>query len=150
MAAVLSVQYKLKKKLGTTISVSEFLARASELANQELPRAPTEKKSADELFDEILGEPAVTTSRGNYFPELNTVEVSEISEGENRTAVNGDIIDFLSGKKEKRVAREPEAASQPALNVFSLTVPVGEEFRARTFLERVQALLQTDPGRLVL
>lgn len=150
LAAVLSVQYKLKKKLGTTISVSEFLARAAELANQELPRARTDKKSANELFDEILGEPAVTTSRGDYIPELNAVEVSEVSEGGRKAAVKEDIIDFLSGKKEKGVAREPQADSQPAMNVFSLTVPVGEEFRARTFLERLQALLQTDPGRLVL
>jgi hypothetical protein len=36
------------------------------------------------------------------------------------------------------------------LNVFSVTVPVGEEKRARTFLERVKTVLQIEPGKLVL
>lgn len=37
-----------------------------------------------------------------------------------------------------------------AMNVFSVTVPMGEERRARTFLERVKTVLQVEPGRLVL
>lgn len=153
LAAVLSVQRKMQKKLGTRIPVSEFLARASELANEELPRARTEKRSADELFDELLGEPAIMTSRGDYIPELNVVEVSQ--GGSRRGGVKEDLIDFLAGKKEQKttVAETPLVEEQNVMaadNVFSLTVPVGDEFRARTFLERVQALLQTKPGRLVL
>ncbi|RJE24618.1 pyruvate dehydrogenase complex [Aspergillus sclerotialis] len=149
LSAVLSVQYKLKKKLGTTIPISEFLARATELANEGLPRSKLEEKSAGELFDEILGAPAVTTSRGGYIPELNAVEIE--TSVETGKPVQEDIIDFLSGKKsapKKTVAPEPDVGSAP--NVFSLTVPVGEEKRARTFLERVKTLLQVDPGRLVL
>ncbi len=37
-----------------------------------------------------------------------------------------------------------------ALNVISVTVPMGEERRARTFLERMKTVLQVEPGRLVL
>lgn len=149
LAAVLSVQYKLKKKLGTTIPIAEFLARATELANESLPRSKLEKKSEDELFDEILGAPAVMTSRGGYTPELNAVETETTVE--TGKPVQEDIIDLLSGKKSaptKAVAQEPDVGSAP--NVFSLTVPVGEEKRARTFLERVKTLLQVEPGRLVL
>ena len=151
LAAVLSVQYKLKKKLGTTIPVAEFLARATELANEGLPRSKLEKKSADELFDEILGAPAVETSRGVYVPELNAVEVE--SSVETVKPVQEDIIDFLSAKKsaaKKAVSLSEELDVGSAPNVFSLTVPVGEEKRARTFLERVKMLLQVEPGRLVL
>jgi hypothetical protein len=35
-------------------------------------------------------------------------------------------------------------------NLFTLTVPAGEEKRARTFLERMKTVLQVEPGRLVL
>jgi len=34
--------------------------------------------------------------------------------------------------------------------MFSLTVPKGDEKRARTFLERVKTVLQVEPGKLVL
>lgn len=40
--------------------------------------------------------------------------------------------------------------SAGASNVFSLVVPVGEEVRAKAFLERIKTLLQVEPARLVL
>jgi hypothetical protein len=36
------------------------------------------------------------------------------------------------------------------VNVFSVTVPKGEEGRARVFLDRVKLVLEEEPGRLVL
>lgn len=157
---VLSTQKRIKKALGVTVPLSTFIARATEVANGELPRSSTSKPSASELFDEILGSAPVKTTRGNYVPEVNTIPMEEfesmeedISSGHEQQV---DIIDILAGNVSPRrstYVSTPEANASPApsaLNIFSLTVPVSEEKRAKTFLDRLNMVLTVDPGRLVL
>ncbi|BCR91261.1 putative pyruvate dehydrogenase complex component Pdx1 [Aspergillus chevalieri] len=148
LSAVLSVQRKIKESLGITVPLSEFLARATDLANEELPRSAAQKPSADELFDEILGGEPVTTSRGDYIPELNEVD-APVARAQ---PVQEDLIDFLAGKVSKKSSssRVVSPVEEPAANVFSLTVPVSEEKRAKAFLDRVETLLTVEPGRLVI
>ncbi|KAB8220521.1 hypothetical protein BDV33DRAFT_172097 [Aspergillus novoparasiticus] len=150
LATVLSVQKKIQETLGVNVPLATFLARATDLANDDLPRSSREKQSADELFDEVLGAKPIQTSRGDYVPELNAVEAP--SAVQPAKPVKEDIIDILSGKVSKAVPRPSvvEAPAGSAANVFSLTVPVEEEKRARVFLDRVKALLTVEPGRLVL
>ena len=153
LAAVLSAQKKLEETLGVTVPLSTFLARATDLANDELPRSSREKPTADELFDQILGAEPIKSSRGDYFPELNKAgDTGPVTS--KKAPVGADIIDILSAKTNKRPSQKsPSGKSQSdgsAVNIFSLTVPVGDENRARTFLERVKDLLQIQPGRLVL
>ncbi|KAE8382801.1 hypothetical protein BDV26DRAFT_277743 [Aspergillus bertholletiae] len=150
LATVLSAQKKIQETLGVSVPLATFLARAADIANDDLPRSSSEKPSADELFDELLGAKPIQTSRGDYVPELNMVEAP--SAVQSVKPVQGDIIDILSGKVSK-AAPQPsmvESSVGAAANVFSLTVPVGEEKRARVFLDRVKALLTVEPGRLVL
>lgn len=150
LSAVLSVQKKIKESLGITVPLSEFLARATDLANEDLPRSPAEKQSADELFDEILGGEPITTSRGDYIPELNEVDAAAVR-AQSAKPVQEDIIDFLAGKVPKKsFSQVASPVEEPAANVFSLTVPVSEEKRAKAFLQRVETLLTIEPGRLVL
>ncbi|KAL3463097.1 hypothetical protein BJX64DRAFT_258248 [Aspergillus heterothallicus] len=153
LATVLSVQKKLKDSVGVTVPLSTFLTRATDLANDDLPRSPNAKPSASEIFNELLGAEPVRSSRGEYIPELNVLELS--AEVAPVQTVKEDIIDFLSGatKKTPRAVQQQQVDSYPsdgALNVFSLTVPLGEEKRARTFLERVKTLLTVEPARLVI
>ncbi|KAJ5714872.1 uncharacterized protein N7483_012053 [Penicillium malachiteum] len=155
LAAVLSAQRKLHK-IGVTVPVSRFLALATDLANDDLPRSKTQKPSADELFDEILGGEPVNVSRGDYIPELNVFDAAQAPK--RSVSVTEDIIDFLSAKPGKRAASATsivdfegiEESAGGASNIFSLTVPVGEEVRAKAFLERIKDLLQIEPVRLVL
>ncbi|KAJ5233752.1 uncharacterized protein N7469_005518 [Penicillium citrinum] len=150
LAAVLSAQRKLQESLGVTVPLSRFLAIATDLANDDLPRAKNFKPSADELFDEILGGEPVLSSRGDYIPELNAFEASQPRQPE---PVAEDIIDILSAKPGKKTAYTPAPSFDDeagAANVFSLTVPVGEEVRAKAFLERIKTLLQVEPARLVI
>lgn len=152
LAAVLSAQRKLQDSLGVTVPLSRFLAIATDLANDDLPRAKNFKPSADELFDEILGSEPILSSRGDYIPELNAFEAYEARRS---VPVVEDLIDILSakpGKKAASAAAEPafEDEAAGAANVFSLTVPAGEETRAKAFLERIKALLQVEPARLVI
>ncbi|KAJ5116007.1 hypothetical protein N7456_000355 [Penicillium angulare] len=156
LAAVLSAQRKLQKNMGVTIPVSKFLAVATDLANDALPRSKNEKASVDELFDEILGGEPVTVSRGDYIPELNAFEeAAQVSQGSVSSRVE-DIIDVLSAKPGQKVAgagvafEDFEEDVGGASNVFSLTVPVDEKVRAKAFLERIKTLLQVEPARLVL
>lgn len=147
---MLSVQKKIKETIGVTVPLSTFLARATDLANEDLPRSPRSKPSADELFDEILGAEPIKTSPGDYVPELNALEAVEYEPAQ---PVKEDIIDILSGKVPKKAPRKASMEEYPAgsaTNVFSLTVPVGDETRARVFLDRVKTLLTVEPGRLVL
>ncbi|KAL4810212.1 hypothetical protein BDV18DRAFT_54682 [Aspergillus unguis] len=152
LSTVLSVQKKLQESVGVTIPLSTFLARATDLANDDLPRSPYAKQTASEIFDELLGAQPIQASRGEYIPELNAVEAS--TEARPTQTVKEDLIDFLSGaatpKRAPRVAQTTSYETQQALNVFSLTVPEGEEKRARTFLERVKTLLTIEPARLVI
>jgi hypothetical protein len=147
LAAVLRAQEKIERNMDVSVPLSRFLAVATDLANDDLPRSKTEQRSTDELFDEILGAEPINTSRGDYIPELNAFEAQAAPE-----PVQEDIIDFLSSKPSKKTVPAPLPPSDDgmAANVFSLTVPKAEELRAKEFLERMKTLLQYQPASLVL
>lgn len=149
LAAVLSVQKKIQESLGVTIPLATFLARATDVANDDLPRAASQKPSTDELFEELLGASPIQATRGDYIPEINAVPAPTPAAA---SPVKEDIIDFLAGKVAKKTTTSASAPVAPGVaeNVFSLTVPVGEERRAKAFLERIKTVLQVEPGRLVL
>jgi biotin carboxyl carrier protein len=162
LAEVLKVQKKLQDTLGTTIPLSTFLSRAVDLANDDLPRSKATPPSADELFNAVLGlENVPCTSRGAYLPQITALSPNSFTR--QPTSLRSrpskpDIIDILAGKPgllSRQSARNLSTGGSVtsaggAINLFSLTVPVGEEKRARTFLERVKTVLQVEPGRLVL
>ncbi|KIW71615.1 hypothetical protein PV04_03758 [Phialophora macrospora] len=172
LSEVLKVQKRVRDTLGVTVPISTFLARAVDLANDDLPNPKNAKPSADDLFNAVLGLNSIpTTSRGTYLPQIDAFPAvppsirqpaaSSRSPRLGSTASKKiDILDILTGKVTPRRAAAPlSTASIPgrtlttsdgALNVFSLTVPKGEEKRARTFLERVKTVLQVEPGKLVL
>lgn len=156
LSTVLYAQRKIQKSLGITVPLSEFLVRATDLANESLPRSKGEQLSAEELFDEVLGADPITTSHGDYIPDLNAVEMAQVEEAE-ANPVQEDLLDFLGGNVSRKSSASTSRMEAPvrdgrstAENVFSLTVPVGEERRARAFLDRVESLLTVEPGRLVL
>ncbi|KIW10194.1 hypothetical protein PV08_11155 [Exophiala spinifera] len=168
LAEVLKVQKRIQDTLGTTIPLSTFLARAVDLANDDLPNPRGTKPSANDLFNAVLGLDTIpTTSRGTYLPQIDafaTTSSPSSSSAVRRAspAKQHDIIDILSGKVIPKRAAPPRSSTAAAaasrglstadgaLNTFSLTVPAGEEKRARTFLERVKTVLQVEPGRLIL
>ncbi|KAG5913618.1 hypothetical protein E4U42_000986 [Claviceps africana] len=161
LAKVVEVQHRIKNTLGVFMPLSTFISRAAEVANDNLPpskRAPT----ADELFDQVLGLDKVKAAKGTrgvYLPQISVVPSSSLLEppptraaGTNRTP---DILDLLTSKpKSNKAARAPGVSAVPGLssglNVFSLVVPREEEQRAHMFLERCKAILEEEPGRLVL
>ncbi|KUL88261.1 hypothetical protein ZTR_04997 [Talaromyces verruculosus] len=152
---VLSTQKRIKDAIGVTVPLSTFIARATEVANGDLPRSTASAPSASELFDELLGAAPIKSTRGNYVPEINTVPLDEFESIDEDVSASQevDIIDILAGNVSpsyKSSYVEPKAPAASALNVFSLTVPVGEERRAKTFLDRLNTVLTVDPGRLVL
>ena len=167
LAEVLKVQKRIQDSLGVSMPLSTFLARAVDIANDDLPIPPGAKPSADELFDAVLGlESVSTTSRGGYIPQIAALPVS--SAADQGLAIRPpmasrepDIIDILSGRVNSRrtapksvMASSSIAAASPlhrgATNLFTLTVPASEEKRAWIFLERMKTVLQVEPGRLVL
>lgn len=152
---MLSLQKRIKESLGVTIPLATFIARATDLANDDLPRSPREAPTADELFDEVvLGASPVKTSRGNYIPEINGAPGAPSSK--KKPVQEEDIIDFLAGNVTSEVSprtttttsASPSVSSEE--NVFSLTVPVDEERRAKVFLERIKDILQVGPEKLVV
>jgi hypothetical protein len=166
LAEVLKVQKRIQDSLGVSMPLSTFLARAVDIANDDLPIPKGAQPSADELFDSLLGLDTVSkTSRGGYIPQIAAlpIPVSATKGLATRPRMNGrqvDIIDVLSGKVSSTTVTRPTMASSTiaaasplrggSTNLFTLTVPVGEENRARTFLERMKTVLQVEPGRLVL
>ncbi|RAH44130.1 putative pyruvate dehydrogenase complex component Pdx1, partial [Aspergillus brunneoviolaceus CBS 621.78] len=163
LAAVLHAQKRLQDKLHITVPLSTFLERATDLANEDLPRSVREQLTADELFDElVLGAAPARTSRGEYFPEFNAEEAAAAAADAvvipKTKSVTEDIIDILAGSGKAAAKKVVSSVSSVtgaapaagAANVFSLTVPVGDEKRAQVFLDRVKSLLTVEPGRLVL
>ncbi|GAM41035.1 pyruvate dehydrogenase complex component [Talaromyces pinophilus] len=155
LESVLSTQKRIKDAIGVTVPLSTFIARATEVANGDLPRSTASAPSTSELFDELIGVAPIKSTRGNYVPEINTVPLDEFESIDEDVSASQevDIIDILAGNVSpiyKSSYVEPKTPTPSALNVFSLTVPVGEERRAKTFLDRLNTVLTVDPGRLVL
>lgn len=156
MSAVIEVQKRIQSTLGVFMPLSTFIARATDVANDDLPRgksAPT----ADELFNQVLGLDNVTSSagvRGNFLPQITALPESSMLKSARSPAPpkRTDIIDILSGAK--TASKRKLSASLPGVstttNIFSVSVPKTEARRAKVFLERVKAVLEEEPGRLVL
>lgn len=159
MAAVLEVQKRIQSTLGVVMPLSTFIVRATDYANEGLPRSTSAKQSADELFNQILGLDKVFSSgvRGNFMPQITALPQTAVAAMPRRRSSpiqKIDIIDILSGNntvsKPKGNLPQPLPVLGGTTNVFSLTVPKGEEKRAKLFLERVRSVLEEEPGILVL
>ncbi len=167
LAEVLKVQKHIQDSLGVDMPLATFLSRAIDIANDDLPIPKGAQPTADELFNAVLGLDNVSssmspgTSRGMYIPGISAMPViASATRGIARPPMGGrkpDIIDVLSGRAPARTrpVRVPAASSAMpssggSTNVFTVTVPAGEERRAKVFLERVKTVLQVEPGRLVL
>lgn len=164
LAEVLKLQKRIQDTLQISLPLSTFLARAVDFANEDLPTSKT-PPTADSLFDAVLGldqlpRGTVRVSRGQYLPSIMPAPVSAPPRAQPiRKPKQADIIDVLTGragplntnKMAGTVSKMIAAGgSAGAVNVFTLTVPVGEEARARVFLERMKTVLQVEPGKLVL
>ncbi|CAE7205228.1 hypothetical protein CFE70_008574 [Pyrenophora teres f. teres 0-1] len=159
LTAVMDCQKRVKDSIGVFLPLSTFVARATELANETLPRSRLAKPSADELFNAVLGldKVAAKFSHGTFVPSVRSFAPQPPVTGAHKAAAGGksDILDLLAANKKTAVKRAANTtygagAAQGPLNVFSVTVPKGDERRARVFLERVKSVLEAEPGRLVV
>lgn len=156
LATVIEVQKKIEATLDTFIPLSTFIARATEVANDELPLPSNYKPTADDLFNQILGLDKATPkgSRGFYLPQISALPSPSFTGVAPKPKAKVDVIDFLTGSAKKsapRVQRSgPHSGISTGSNTFSLAVPKSEEQRAKAFLQRVKTVLEVEPGRLVL
>jgi hypothetical protein len=158
MKAVLEVQKRIQSSLGVFMPLSTFIARATDVANDDLPRSKNYKPTADELFNQVLGLDKVTSTngtRGNFLPQITALPgASPVASLAKAPTKKVDVIDFLSGKTKSSAssiaAINPAPGISASVNVFSVTVPKGDEKRAHAFLQRVKTVLEGEPGRLVL
>ena len=153
LSAVIATQKRVQDTLGIFLPLSTFVARASELANEDLP-ASKRKPTADDLFNSVLGLDAVSkSSRGSFIPQVSAI--SPAPPVLPPKTKKPDIIDMLSAPKGRSTEVRPEAIP-PALgaaagdNVVSVTAKAGDEGRATEYLERLKLALEKEPGKLVL
>jgi hypothetical protein len=155
LKAVMECQKRVQDSIGVFLPLSTFIARAAELANEDLPRSKLSKPSTDELFNAVLGLDKISGrkfSRGHFIPQITALPPNTLR-SRTPAAKKLDVLDILARKK-------PFASKAPAavglekvvapLNVFSVSVPKGDERRGRVFLERVKSVLEAEPGRLVV
>ncbi|KAL1311131.1 hypothetical protein AAFC00_001333 [Neodothiora populina] len=157
LTAVIATQKRVQDTLGIYLPLSTFVARASELANEDLPLSKNRTPTSEELFNSVLGLDKVIskTSRGNYAPLITGFPSSPVSASSRSSRKTPDIIDILSGKsaafKKAPAARTASAVGSVAPHsVFSVMAKTGEEKRVQEYLERMKAVLEAEPGRLVL
>ncbi|KAI9823902.1 MAG: pyridoxine biosynthesis protein [Thelocarpon impressellum] len=155
LTAVLTVQKRIQDTLGVTLPLATFIARATDVANDDLPRPANAAATPDELFEQVLGLNRILSrslDRGHYTPQITALPASRLPPP---TRAEADVYNVLTGRANAR-ARPTPPRSAPAqappltTNLFSVSVPSSEEARARRFLERVKVVLETEPGRLVL
>ena len=161
LSSVISVQERIQEALGVTLPLSTFITRATELANNGLPRSAATKRTADELFNDVLGLNNINTKtfRGRYVPQITALPAKPVTKrvGLQRQP---DIYDILAGTPSTTAPLQNAGLAPPGImagsktgestNVFSVSAAKGEEKGARVFLERVKTTLQVEPGRLVL
>jgi hypothetical protein len=156
MTAVVEVQKQIQSSLGVFMPLSTFIARATDVANDDLPRSKNYKPTADELFNQVLGfdkVPSVNGTRGSFLPQITALPgASPATTVAKPAAKKVDVIDFLSGKSTSSsfTAAKPVSGVSASVNIFSVKVPKGDERRANAFLQRVKTVLEGEPGRLVL
>lgn len=166
LGAVFATQKRIQESLGLVLPISTFIARASEMANEDLPRPKSDSLTSDSLFNAVLGLDKVRSarvSRGHYVPQITAMPPAGVAASVGlaaaaRAAKKVDIIDVLAGKASKKsvgplaVTGAVGAASGAggAVNIFSVAAKKGEEKRVRTYLERVKTVLEVEPGKCVL
>ncbi|KAL8796622.1 MAG: hypothetical protein Q9195_001012 [Heterodermia aff. obscurata] len=163
LSSVLEVQKRVHTTLGITLPLSTFIARATEIANDDLPRSSTTRPTPDELFNSVLGleELGSKSSRGSFTPQITALPPAPMISrlAPSNSSRQPDVIDILTGQPlattRKGLPKPPRSVvagpTQGApTNVFSLSVSKGEEKRAKVFLERVKTILQIEPGRLII
>lgn len=154
LSSVIAVQKRVQATLGVTLPLSTFIARATDLANDDLPRSAATKLSANELFDDVLGLSKISTkaSRGKYLPQITALPATPLIERP-RPRKQPDVYDILTGNggiKAPPPGIMGASKTDDPTNRFSVSAARGEEKRARVFLERVKTILQVEPGRLIL
>lgn len=154
LSAVETVRQRIKSVLGVEISIETFIARATQLCNDDLPQSQSRPLSADELFDSVLGlDQLPVKPRGPaLIPQIQAFAVATTSP--TRTVPKADLIDELAGTSLRSARSVPGVKGQrsidPSVSMFTVSVDTGDEKRARVFLERLKTVLQVEPGRLVL
>ncbi|KAK2850652.1 hypothetical protein FQN49_005454 [Arthroderma sp. PD_2] len=158
---ILSVRRRIRSSVGVEIPLATFVARAADIANENLPVKPSQKQRSSALFDEILGQNSsapthVALSRGDYLPEIASPAEfyagSEESQQRVQRQSTDDIIDVLTGRSspsKRSVNRVEESEEDKETSIFSLTIPEQEEARAMAFLEKMQVLLEEEPAQLL-
>ena len=155
LTAVTECQKRVKDSIGVFLPLSTFIARATELANEDLPRSKTAKPTADELFSAVLGLDKVSgksLSRGHFVPQVTSLPPTTVGT-RSSSFKKPDVLEILAGKKTAARGAKALGGAERVLgplNVFSVSVPKGDEKRGRVFLERVKAVLEAEPGRLVV
>jgi hypothetical protein len=154
--AVMECQKRVQDSIGVFLPLSTFIARATELANEDLPKSKTAKPSADELFNTVLGldKAASKYSRGHFVPQVTALPPAMVQSTRTPSFRKPDLLDILTAKKSSARSAKPSRGGAESvigpLNVFSVSVPKGDEKRGHAFLQRVKSVLEVEPGRLVV
>lgn len=153
LSAVIATQKRVQDSLGIFLPLSTFIARASELANENLPPNKNRKPTADDLFNAVLGLNQVPkTSRGRFVPQVTSLSSASLDVPV-QSLKKLDIIDILTSHQgiKKTPRRKLNTVGITAGdNIFSVVAETGDEERATEYLERMKLALEKEPGRLIL
>jgi len=155
LAAVQSVRDRIQRVLGIDMSVETFIARATQVCNEGLPRSKNSTLDTDELFDAVLGLNKATNHASGpiLIPQIQS-KVFGRSRPTASALSSPDIIDELTSSTRSAAGKmnkaTPNAVHGPDFSLFSVSVPSGDERRAQIFLQRLKTALQVEPNKLVL
>lgn len=162
LKSIINAQKRVNEVLGTTLPLSEFIIRASDMANVQLPTYKSTEMSEDELFNSILGIESTKNigyNTGRYFPIIAStsqlIQKQKKQQRRKKVDIFDELISVNSSHKSKsfsdvnvKSSEKDDHASDESM--FSVNTKQGDEKRALHYLERIKTLLENEPGRLIL
>ena len=149
--AVRRCQDLLRRSLDVSIPLSRFVFQASKIANEENSIQTSSQVKGDIIFDAITGN-GKARQKLNFVPDISSPLTARETKLKEREV---DYLDFLAAKWP--TARVPNRSERKAPDfvtrepkILSVRVKKDDRSAASIFLKKFKALLELEPGQLII
>lgn len=148
--AVFRCQELLRRSLDVSVPLSRFVSQASKIANERTSMPTTSHTYEDTVFDAIVGHEKARR-KPKFIPSISSLPVAREPELKDRKI---DYLDFLAAKWPTiRVPGQsdraiPKVVGRPA-KTLSVRARKENKGAASTYLKKLKALLEVEPGQLI-
>ena len=149
--AIHRCQRAIRQSLDVNIPLSRFIKRASKIANEESSKQASLRMNKDIIFDAIIGHEREDRNP-RFMPFISSSKMENDTTMGNREV---DSLAFLTARwpaptMESQPTRGRQETATSKVNIFSVKVAKENKSSASIFLNRIKALLEVEPGQLII